>query len=196
MELSVGATLAPSKGRRSMTPVIRVSEVTWEKIKTWAIPLEDTADDALLKALDAAEKYRTEVNRSGTLQTEVNALAVSPQALEGSQGSDKKPVKRLPNGQRIPTGNYHLPILRSLYELGVRAAVRDVLLKVEYRMKHLFSDIEYQLISGGVPRWYNTANWARLELVEGGLIKPVEESGRGTWELTEQGIKEMERETG
>ena len=190
-----------------MTPVIRISEDAWEKIKTWAVPLEDTTDDALLKALDAAEKYRSivqsapkqpsiKVDRSGTLQAEGNVSAVSPQALETSKPSDKKRAKRLPNGQRIPTRDYHLPILQSLYELGGRAAARNVLRKVEHRMKHLFSHIEYQQISGGVPRWFNTANWARRELVESGLIKPVEESGRGTWELTEQGIKEIEKGTG
>ena len=39
-------------------PVIRVSDQTIKRLKTWAEPLEDTADSALTKALDAAEAKR------------------------------------------------------------------------------------------------------------------------------------------
>lgn len=39
-------------------PVIRVSEQTIQRLKTWAEPLQDTVDSALSKALDAAEAKR------------------------------------------------------------------------------------------------------------------------------------------
>ena len=39
-------------------PVIRVSDHTIQRLKTWAEPLEDTVDSALSKALDAAEAKR------------------------------------------------------------------------------------------------------------------------------------------
>ena len=39
-------------------PVIRVSEQTIQRLKTWAEPLRDTVDSALSKALDAAEEKR------------------------------------------------------------------------------------------------------------------------------------------
>ena len=38
-----------------MPPVMRISEHNWERLKMWATPLEDSADDALGKVLDAAE---------------------------------------------------------------------------------------------------------------------------------------------
>ncbi|MDE0662242.1 MAG: hypothetical protein F4029_16565 [Gammaproteobacteria bacterium] len=44
-------------------PVIRVSEQTIQRLKTWAEPLQDTVDSALSKALDAAEAKR-EADRS------------------------------------------------------------------------------------------------------------------------------------
>ena len=44
-------------------PVIRVSDLTIERLKTWAEPLHDTVDSALSKALDAAEAKR-EADRS------------------------------------------------------------------------------------------------------------------------------------
>ncbi|MDE0420111.1 MAG: hypothetical protein OXK76_04375 [Gammaproteobacteria bacterium] len=44
-------------------PVVRVSEHTIQRLKTWAEPLQDTVDSALSKALDAAEAKR-EADRS------------------------------------------------------------------------------------------------------------------------------------
>lgn len=40
-----------------MTPVLRVSDGTFTRLKAFAEPLEDTADDALRKVLDLAEKH-------------------------------------------------------------------------------------------------------------------------------------------
>ncbi|MDM7939199.1 MAG: hypothetical protein QUS07_02525 [Methanothrix sp.] len=36
-------------------PTVRVSDRNWRRLQHWAIPLEDTVDDALTKVLDAAE---------------------------------------------------------------------------------------------------------------------------------------------
>ncbi len=42
-----------------MVPVVRISEESYERLKSWAEPLEDTAEDALRKVLDAADQQRT-----------------------------------------------------------------------------------------------------------------------------------------
>ena len=39
-------------------PTIRVKEETYEKLKSWAIPLEDTPNDAIERVLDMAESHR------------------------------------------------------------------------------------------------------------------------------------------
>ena len=44
-------------------PVIRVSDQTIQRLKTWAEPLQDTVDSALSRVLDAAEARR-EADRS------------------------------------------------------------------------------------------------------------------------------------
>ena len=41
-------------------PVIRISDETMQRLKTWAEPLVDTAESAVAKALDAAEQSRSE----------------------------------------------------------------------------------------------------------------------------------------
>ena len=40
-------------------PVIRIKDETYERMKAWAIPLEDTPNDAIERILDAAEEHWT-----------------------------------------------------------------------------------------------------------------------------------------
>ena len=39
-------------------PTIRVRPETYERMKKWAIPLEDTPNDAIERILNAAEEHR------------------------------------------------------------------------------------------------------------------------------------------
>ena len=39
-------------------PVIRIKPETYDRLKHWAIPLEDTPNDAIERVLDAAEEHR------------------------------------------------------------------------------------------------------------------------------------------
>jgi len=38
-------------------PVIRITDTTWDRLKRWAVPLEDSPEDAVRKVLDAAEEH-------------------------------------------------------------------------------------------------------------------------------------------
>jgi len=38
-------------------PVIRITDATWGRLKRWAVPLDDSPDDAVRKVLDAAEEH-------------------------------------------------------------------------------------------------------------------------------------------
>jgi hypothetical protein len=38
-------------------PVIRITDATWDRLKRWAVPLDDTPDDAVRKVLDVAEEH-------------------------------------------------------------------------------------------------------------------------------------------
>ena len=38
-------------------PVIRITDATWDRLKRWAVPLDDSPDDAIRKVLNAAEEH-------------------------------------------------------------------------------------------------------------------------------------------
>jgi restriction system protein len=53
-------------------------------------------------------------------------------------------------------------------------------------MKPLLQPIDYQrLPSVRMVRWYNTAHWARNQLLERGLMKA--DSPKGLWEISSEG---------
>ena len=159
-------------------PVIRITDATWERLKQWAIPLEDAPDDAVRKVIDAAEEHLK-----------------CHQTIEKSHLTKAmvEPKGKLPKGLKQPEDAYRRPILEALYELGGRASVSDVLEVVEKKMKPLLTEIDYQTVPSGEIRWANTAKWERRTLVEEGLLKSKSESPKGIWELSDKGFQELER---
>lgn len=155
-------------------PVIRIDDATWKRLKRWAEPLEDSPADALRKVLDYAERRRG--RRSGPV---------------GDAKNRESRSRRLPKGERLPQSAYYRPILESLYELGGRGRVGEVLAIVERKVKSALRDVDRQYLnSGGEVRWRNTAQWARLELVKRGLLRS--DSERGVWELTAAGVRQVQ----
>ena len=69
-------------------PVIRIKPETYERLKHWAIPLEDTPNDAIARILDAAEEHRTCMteasarNRETTETREEDHQEASPSSHE------------------------------------------------------------------------------------------------------------------
>lgn len=62
-------------------PTIRVSDDSLKRLKAWAEPLEDSADSALRKALDAAERVRADSRRGvRELSEEGSAFAAAGSA--------------------------------------------------------------------------------------------------------------------
>ena len=160
-----------------MMPVIRITDSTWDRLKRWAIPLEDTPEDAVRKVLDAAEEH-LKFHKT----TDIN------------QPPKKTPERKnkLPRGLKTPEEAYRRPILEALYELGGRAPVADVLRLVEGKMKSILSEVDYQKIPTGAIRWRNVAMWERHELVKKeGLLKSG--SPKGFWELSDKGFEEVKR---
>ena len=59
-------------------PTIRISDESMQRLKAWAEPLVDTADSALAKALDAAERYRETPDPTEPGPVSRSGHAVSP----------------------------------------------------------------------------------------------------------------------
>ena len=159
-------------------PVIRVSDETWERLKKFAIPLEDNADDAVRRVLDAAEEYfgPSEIHRAEP-STTTTKLA----------GTERQRTR----GRKVPQGAFERPICEALYELGGEAAAKGVLSRVEESMKDVLGEYDYERLPSGDLRWWKTANFARLALVRKGLLR--DDSPRGIWELSENGVAAAER---
>lgn len=157
-----------------MMPVIRIGDETWDRLKKWAVPLEDTPDDALRKILDAADEHR-------------KCSGLTPQSVVKVKHSGTRSVEGHPRGKKVPQYAFNNPILESLYELGGKGHAAEVLPMVKRKMKQLLGDFDYQALPSGDIRWEKTANWARYWLTKRGMLR--DDSERGVWVLTEQGIK-------
>ena len=95
--------------------------------------------------------------------------------------------KRASRGLATPQEEYYIPILESLYELGGRGTVGEVLDRVGEKMRYILNEYDYEFIQSGSIRWKKTAQWARFELIQQGLLK--RNSPIGIWELSEEGYK-------
>ncbi len=158
-------------------PVIRITDATWDRLKRWAIPLEDTPEDALRKVLDAA-------------QERLEFCSETPPHSRNIAKSQISRKSKLRKGVKVPEKAYRRPILEALYELGGSAPVQDVLNVVERKVKSLLTEVDYQRLASGTDiRWRNTAAWTRWKLVEDGLLK--NDSLSGIWELSNKGKEEV-----
>jgi hypothetical protein len=158
-----------------MMPVIRITDATWERLKKFAIPLEDTPEDVVCKILNAAEEYLKHNKYSNVIQQPMKTRIIK---------------QHIQKGLKTPEIAYRKPILEAIYELGGKASVAEILKNVEIKMKSLLNDFDYQRLPSGETRWSNTAKWERKTLVKKeGLLKT--NSPKGIWELTEKGFSQV-----
>ena len=93
---------------------------------------------------------------------------------------------------RLGLSAFRIPVLVSLYEMGGRGEVPDVLRRVERKLRFRLTSRDYTVIcSNGRSRWEDYTHWSRNELREEGLI--ASGSQYGVWDLTQKGIEEAER---
>ena len=158
-------------------PVIRISDETMRRLKTWAEPLEDTAESALAKVLNAAETARIgrpppdhPVRRDPT--------ASKPRARPKGDGPRKLPQKA-----------FRQPLLEIIHEFGGSAHVRQLRPAMKERVEPLLLPGDRELVSTGDERWWNATCWERNALVREGYLRP--DSPRGTWALADKGVEHV-----
>lgn len=96
----------------------------------------------------------------------------------------------LQTAKRLPREALRLPLLETLFELGGRAALKDVCRILEAKIASRLSEADRLPVSSGHPHWWNAACWERYRLVREGLFRSG--SARGIWELTERGRRFVE----
>lgn len=97
----------------------------------------------------------------------------------------------LPAGQRTPEADFYRPILQALSESGGSGSIGTVLNRVHDLMHDKLNNFDHQPLNSdkNLPRWRNTAQWARDSMVKAGLLKNT--SPRGTWEISEAGREQL-----
>ncbi len=162
------------------------------------------ADDAGRRAFESRDFEETreaiEISRRVTgFREQVLALGKEWQRMVGSP-TEVEPEKeraaprnlgRLPRGFRTSESAYYIPILQVLAANGGSGRARDVLDQVGEMMKPILKDVDYDPVasSSSLPRWRNTASFARMSMVSEGLLKPS--SLHGLSEIADQGRKEL-----
>jgi hypothetical protein len=146
-----------------MMPVMRISDRTWERLKAYARPLEDTADDVVNRAIDALDLQSNRVT--------------SPKPVQERQQSNA-----VTQGEKIPQKELRAPLLETLAQLGGKAGLKDIKEAMEPKLKARLSKADYELVSTGEERWWNAVCWVRSDLVKEGLLTKT--SPRGIWELS------------
>ena len=143
-----------------------------QRLKAWAEPLEDTAESALAKALDAAEQLRKR-----------------PPSLNPAR---KRPrvVRRRVRGAKLAQRDFREPLMEVLYEMGGPVRVADLRPVMKEKMMSRLLPGDLERVSTGDERWWNATCWERSNLVKEGYLR--NDSLRGTWELSELGVELVE----
>jgi restriction system protein len=145
----------------------------------------ERAREALAKA-DQSTAFR---DKLATIRAEWDKISPPSLAADPAASQELHDLGRLHRGLRTRETAYFRPILQVLMQMGGSAPVGEVLVRVQKVMKGTLSEVDYEPLSSDpeVPRWWNTAQWARNSMVQSGLLKG--DSPRGVWEMTETGMK-------
>jgi len=120
--------------------------------------------------------------------------AAEPEGIdEAPEATSRRDLGRLQRGLRTPEPEFRLPILKVLAEMGDSGKTAEVLDRVGEFMANELQDVDHQPLASNanLPRWRNTAMWARQALVADGLMK--QDSPRGVWEISDKGRQELEQ---
>lgn len=158
-----------------MMPVVRLSDATFKRLQSFAIPLQDSVDDVVSRALDA--------------------LAARQQPTAGQEPLDGMLVRVLDGAvgkPKLPQRAFREPLLKTLVGLGGKARVKDIRAAMEPSVSPRLLEGDYETVSSGEVRWWNATCWERNDLVKEGILRS--DSERGVWELsdaarTEFGVK-------
>lgn len=148
--------------------------------------------DVARKVLEQADVLMGFRRKIISLRDEWTSL-YSEQEEEVKESVSRRNLGKIPKGVKTPEKEYYIPLLRTLVEMGGSGKTAEVCDAVYRKMKRILKPIDMEPLNSEPhdPRWRNTAQWARNELKDQGLI--ANDSPFGTWEITQAGRDFLER---
>ncbi len=154
-----------------MSPTIRIDEEVYAWLQIQARPFEDTPNSVLRRVAglaSSAEKQNT------TTKQQVTQRVVT-------------------KGEKTPQKEFRPKILKLLENHNGELHRGTALKKLEQVMARQLTNFDKEEISSGTIRWQKSAEWEVRVMREEGLLKPVGETARGVWALSDHGYKVASR---
>jgi hypothetical protein len=134
---------------------VHIADPYWEKLKRLALPLE-SAKKAVERLID-------------------RAMAHQPPPEQLAVPADVPPP--------LPQHEYRQPIGDVLKQLGRRSDTKQIKPCLEKMMAPRLGPADYAICAARCERWWNNAQWERLQMVKDGLLRA--DSPPGVWELVD-----------
>ena len=181
-----------------MAPEIVVDEEVYEHLKEQAEPFVDTPSTVLRRLLGIVPPGATESESAIAAGADHGQDAMQgrqiPPRQTGSEPRLPAAGVRAPKGTLLPQTEYWIPILEALADAGGSAVAVEVIATVGERLCDRLTPLDYQPLRSGGIRWRNRAQFARLRMVERGLMEKG--SPPGIWKITEAGRQFLDETNG
>lgn len=186
--------------------VLSAIDKVLEELHAIFLELNKASEQLFNKAeFDRASKIINQIKSVNSIKTKVLTLReewlqIDQSPVDSETGKETlthtEPTQILEPGLRTPNRAFHLPILKTLVQLGGAGSVQSILNQVHKMMRDQLNIYDYQSLSSNprAIRWENNAQWARLKLVKQGYL--ASDSPRGVWAITEKGRERVQAASG
>jgi hypothetical protein len=116
--------------------------------------------------------------------------ASRPASSRATSKRQKTKRRRAAAGTLLPESEYIRPILEAIAEAGGTAPKQAVIEAVGKKLAGRLTKADHEELDSGGIRWQSRIQFARLRLVDRGLIE--KNAPRGTWAITPEGTKALE----
>lgn len=175
-----------------VAPEIVLDEEVYEFLKKRAEPFVDTPNTVLRRILGLDPSDELAVDAPHSSDGGDPGTKCSKSRASGSSSQPEVTAMRAPKGSLLPQTNYWRPILEALVVAGGTAPATQVIDTVGRELDDRFTELDRQNLRSGGIRWRNRAQFARLRMVERGLM--VKGSPPGTWAITKLGRRYLGEE--
>ncbi|WP_043770022.1 hypothetical protein [Desulfobulbus propionicus] len=103
-------------------------------------------------------------------------------------------VRKLLKGKNLSQDDLIPILILAIGSMGNKVLKSEVDGKMYELLKKEFSDpVYHEKVANNVPRWKHDVAWAKERAKQHhGYVKSAEQSGRGIWELTSEGMEYLE----